>query len=332
MTARPAATRSTIFMRAAALSLLAAAMLPFAARADDALRVGKAVPPDYGFTAVNVGVAAGTFAKQGLQVEPIDFGGALKLHQAMLAGATDIGLSGGPDFAVLAKGAPELAIAVLANRPSGLEVYARAGSGIETVKDLKGRKISISATGTLSDWLMRQLMRQQGWATNAIDVVPLGAPSAQAAAMRSGQLDGMFIDVVMAAQLDAQHVGKVVVNFGDVVKNFHIEVIYATLDAIQHRPDDVRRFLAGWFDTVAYMRTHKDETVKILAPLTRVDPVALGRIYDRMMPTFSTDGRFDPKALAVLGQSLVDLGLTPDKPEMSKLYTEAFLPSAPSGH
>lgn len=299
------------------------------ARADDVLHVGKAVPPDYGFTAVNVGVAAGTFAKHGLSVDAIDFGGALKMHQAMLAGSVDIGLSGGPDFAVLAKGAPELAIAVLANRPSGLEVYARDGSGIETVKDLKGRKISVSATGTLSDWLMRQLVEQQGWPANAVDVIPLGAPSAQAAAMRSGQVDGMFIDVVMAAQLDAQHVGKVILNFGDIVKNYHIEVIFATLDAIQKRPDDVRRFLAGWFETITWMKTHKDETVTILAPLTHVDGAALGGIYDQMMPTFSTDGRFDPKALAVLAQSLVDLGLTQEKPAMGKLYTEAFLPSPP---
>ena len=296
------------------------------AQADETLHVGKAVPPDYGFTAVNVGVAAGTFAKRGVTVEPIDFGGALKMHQAMLAGSVEIGLSGGPDFAVLAKGAPELAIAVLANRPSGLEVYARDGTGIETVKDLKGRKVGISAEGALSDWLMRQLMKQQGWPMDAVDIVPLGAPSAIAAAMRSGQLDGMFIDVVMASQLNAQHAGKVIANFGDIVKNYHIEVIFATLDAIQHRPDDVRRFLAGWFETIAWMRTHKAETVGILAPLTHVDPVALGGIYDQMMPTFSTDGRFDPKALAVLGQSLVDLNLAPEKPDMSKLYTEAFLP------
>ncbi|HEY3920232.1 MAG TPA: ABC transporter substrate-binding protein [Stellaceae bacterium] len=323
--------RMRMFGRLASCALAIAAYVSVA-RADDVLHVGKAVPPDYGFTTVNVGIAAGTFAKHGLQVDAIDFGGAPKLHQAMLAGGAEIGLSGGPDFALLAKGAPELAIAVLANRPSGLEVYARDGSGIETVKDLKGRKISISAEGTLSDWLMRQLIRRQGWPANAIDILALGAPTAQAAAMRSGQLDGMFIDVVMAAQLNAQHIGKVIVNFGDVVRNYPIEMIYATVDTIQHRPEDVRRFLAGWFDTVAFMRSHKDETVTILAPLTRVDPVALGGIYDQMMPTFSTDGRFDPKALAVLGQSLVDLGLTGEKPEMSKLYTAAFLPLRAAGH
>jgi ABC-type nitrate/sulfonate/bicarbonate transport system substrate-binding protein len=92
----------------------------------------------------------------------------------------------------------------------------------------------------------------------------------------------------------------------------------------------VRRFLAGWFETIAYMRAHKAETVQDLAPITHADPVALGGIYDQLMPTFSKDGRFDPKALAVLGQSLVDLHLVEAKPYMATLTTEAFLPAAPA--
>jgi NitT/TauT family transport system substrate-binding protein len=231
-------------------------------------------------------------------------------------------------MAFIAKGAPELAIAALANEPRGFEVYARDGAGISTVKDLRGRKIGISAEGALSDWLMHQLARQQGWPPNGISLIALGAPIAIAAALRTGQIDAMFIDLTLASQLDAQHVGKAVGNFGDVVKDFHIEAIYATLDTIQHRPQDVRRFLAGWFDTIAYMRTHKDETVKILAPVTHADPVALGGIYDQLMPTFSKDGRFDPRALAVLEGSLADLHLVDARPQMSALYTEAFVPAA----
>ena len=46
------------------------------------------------------------------------------------------------------------------------------------------------------------------------------------------------------------------------------------------------------------------------------------------MPMFSDDGRFDPKALAVLRHSFVELGLLPTEPDMSKLYTENFLPVA----
>jgi hypothetical protein len=41
---------------------------------------------------------------------------------------------------------------------------------------------------------------------------------------------------------------------------------------------------------------------------------------------FSDDGRFNPKALAVLSRSYVDLKYLPTQPDMSKLYTEEFLP------
>ena len=44
------------------------------------------------------------------------------------------------------------------------------------------------------------------------------------------------------------------------------------------------------------------------------------------MPIFNRTGRFNPKALDLLAGSFVELGLLADAPDMSKLYTEAFLP------
>jgi hypothetical protein len=37
-------------------------------------------------------------------------------------------------------------------------------------------------------------------------------------------------------------------------------------------------------------------------------------------------GRFNPKALELLADSFVDMKLLPSKPDMSQLYTEAYLP------
>jgi hypothetical protein len=45
------------------------------------------------------------------------------------------------------------------------------------------------------------------------------------------------------------------------------------------------------------------------------------------MPMFSSDGRFDPKALAALSRSYVALDLLPAEPkDMRRFYTEEFLP------
>lgn len=39
-------------------------------------------------------------------------------------------------------------------------------------------------------------------------------------------------------------------------------------------------------------------------------------------------GRFNPSGLAVLAKSFVELHTLPAEPDMSRLYTEAFLPAA----
>jgi hypothetical protein len=41
---------------------------------------------------------------------------------------------------------------------------------------------------------------------------------------------------------------------------------------------------------------------------------------------FTKDCKFDPESLATLKRSFVDLKLLPTPPDMSALYTEAFLP------
>jgi ABC-type nitrate/sulfonate/bicarbonate transport system substrate-binding protein len=115
------------------------------------------------------------------------------------------------------------------------------------------------------------------------------------------------------------------VRFTD-IKDFIIHVIYATNKDIAGRPDDLRNFLNAWFETIAFMRTHKEETIKIAAPVIGKDAEITGRTYDELMPMFSEDGKFSPSALAVLSKSWVELGTLPAEPDLTTLYTEEFLP------
>ncbi len=51
-----------------------------------------------------------------------------------------------------------------------------------------------------------------------------------------------------------------------------MHVIFATNTNIAKRPDDLRKFLKGWFETIQYMRTHKAETVKIAEGVMHKSP------------------------------------------------------------
>ena len=95
---------------------------------------------------------------------------------------------------------------------------------------------------------------------------------------------------------------------------------------IAEKPAVVRAFLDGWFETIRFMRANKAETVKIAIEVTSKDEEITARSYDELMPMFSDTGRFDAKALGVLSKSLVELKILTEEPDMSKLYTEAFLP------
>ena len=60
--------------------------------------------------------------------------------------------------------------------------------------------------------------------------------------------------------------------------------------------------------------------------MTDKDEEITGRVYDELMPMFSDDGKFDPKALTLLSRSLVELDILKTETDMTKLFTEAFLP------
>ncbi len=313
-----------LYVFAAAIVILAAAIwLPAQAKADP-LRVGKAVPEAFSFVPLDIGIEEGIFKKNGLDVQGTAFAGDAKLQQAMAADSIDVALGSGPGMAFIAKGSPVKAIAAMAGAPLLLAIVVRP-DGPKTAADLKGKKVSVSTLGSLTAWLVSQTSRRQGWGPQGIEIEPMGAMPGQIAALKRGDIDGIIMDIGNAFDLEKKGEGRILVRFGD-IKDFIIHVIYATNKAIANRPNDLRNFVKGWFETIAFMRMHKDETAKIAAAVTGKDTEITGRTYDELMPMFSDTGKFDPAALSVLSKSWVELGTLPSEPDVKTLYTEEFLP------
>jgi ABC-type nitrate/sulfonate/bicarbonate transport system substrate-binding protein len=104
--------------------------------------------------------------------------------------------------------------------------------------------------------------------------------------------------------------------------------LFASNEIIAKNPDAIRAFLAGWIETVDYMRTHKAETVKIESGLTHFSESVMSKEYDLVIGMFTKDCRFDAESLAALKTSFADLKLVDGDVDMSKLYTHEFLPKA----
>jgi ABC-type nitrate/sulfonate/bicarbonate transport system substrate-binding protein len=308
----------------AALLLVTAPAFGVAA---ELLRVGKSVPEAFSFVPLDVGMRVGLFRKYGVEIEASALSGGARLQQALAADSLDIGLGSGPEMSAIQKGSPVKAVAAMAGAPLLLALLVRPDGAVKSVADLKGKKVGVTTVNSLTAWLVSELSRQQGWGPDGVDVTPLGATPGQFAALKTHQIDGLVSDIATLLQAEANGNGKILFRFGDLVKDFHIHVIFATNKLIAQRPDAIRSFLEAWFETIAFMRADKARTVEIAKDIISVDPAITARTYDALMPMFSADGRFDPKALAVLSRSYVDLKILPTEPDMRKLYTEEFLPN-----
>jgi ABC-type nitrate/sulfonate/bicarbonate transport system substrate-binding protein len=309
----------------AGAALLCATMGSGPARADAVVRVGKAVAGVFDFVPLDVGINEGIFKKHGLDVQEFNFGGAAKLHQAMAAKSIDVGLGGGPELAFVEKGEPVMGVAAMMGAPT-LVLFVHKDPALAKLADLKGKKVSVSTVGSLTAWLAHQLNRSQGWDGKGLDVVALGSISARISALRAGQTESGILDIVHATVLQKEGVGHIMLRFSSIVPNFITHVIFARDDFMKSDPKALSAFLAGWFDTISYMRAHKAETVKVAAKVMHQPDDIVGTAYDVTMPVFSDTGKFEPKALAVLRSSFVEMKWLPKAPDMKTLYTEKFLP------
>ena len=307
----------------AALAMLAALCGVLPAQAEN-IRVGKAVPEAFSFVPLDVGMRQGFFKKRGLDVESIAFAGDAKMQQAAAAGGIEFLLGSGPAMGYIAKGAPVKGIAAMAGPPLLLAIVVPP-NGAKTPADLKDKKVSVSTAGSLTYFLVSETSRRQGWGPKGIDIKPMGAMPGQIAAMKRGDIDGLITDIGNALNLEKMGEGRILVRFLD-IKDFHIHVIFGTNKVLAENPKAASAFLEGWLESIRFMRANKAATVKIAAEVTEKDEEITSKVYDELMPMFSDDGRFDAKALTLRSRSLVELDILKAEPDMSKLYTEDFLP------
>jgi NitT/TauT family transport system substrate-binding protein len=309
----------------AILLLCLVAPLPFASNVSaEVVRFGKPVAGAFTFALLDVGVRAGIFKRHGLDIEISAFTGGTRLVQAETAGSIDIAFNTGPDMAMIFKGAPVRAVALVSDSPLDLCLLVRPDLAVTAAADLKGKRITVSSPFAMTAWMTRELARQEGWGSEGIQLVA-SASGPAFALLKTKDIDGITTDLGSGLQAQKRGDAKVIVRFSERVKHLTMYVIFSSEKMIAEQPDTVRRFLAAWFETLDYVSARKGETLQVAREVTSHDEDIVSELYDLVLPLISRTGRFEHKSLDTLAGSYVDLKLLSAKPDMSKTYTEQFL-------
>ena len=171
-----------------ALVALAAIMVAAATASAEPLKVAISQRGFWDSSFVEFAEAAGFFKEAGLEVEPFYTDGGAATLTTVLSGSADIGLSNGllGVIGAYVKGAPVKVISAQMTGAGELYWYARAESGIRSLKDAAGKTVAFSSPGSSSNLILLALLRQSG--VNAKTIATGGAPATLTQVM-TGQID-----------------------------------------------------------------------------------------------------------------------------------------------
>jgi NitT/TauT family transport system substrate-binding protein len=304
-----------------------AAIAPEAMADMTTLTVGKASPQADNMIPVNVGDELGIFKKHGLDLKIVDFAGGSRMAQAMAAGSLDLAVGASSEMALIAKGAPMLAVCEDEGTLPFLSVGVPWESPIKSPSDLKGKKIGITSAGSLTDWMAKELARHEGWPPDALERVAVGGSTADTVAAFRGHLVDAYIGATsLFLDMEEKKIGRVLIPVTDFEGDLAAGDLYASNALIAKNPGAIRAFLAGWLETIAYMRAHKDDAVRIESAINGFSPSVMSREYDLTIGMFRKNCKFDQTALQTVARAFVDQGLLSAPPDMSKVYTDAYAP------
>jgi NitT/TauT family transport system substrate-binding protein len=137
----------------------------------------------------------GWFAEEGLQVETVTVPSGQASISSLIGGDVDIAYSSyAPFFIAADKGAADLRFVADASSlaPDTSVVVTMPGSSIRTVADLAGKRIAVTAAGSISDALVKSAMRESGVDFSGVQWVSIPFPDTPAALQR-GDVDAAFL-------------------------------------------------------------------------------------------------------------------------------------------
>jgi NitT/TauT family transport system substrate-binding protein len=302
--------KSWLRPRLAALGYALIAVLlsaPPAAGAEGARKVRLAYAGWEIGTAVSyIGVDAGLFKKNGIEVEELPIRDTLSAGVQSLIGV-DLLIGFGNPLAVLQPLANGADITVIGAHVSFDQYGMGVGSAISSIKDLRGKKVGVSALGARSDLVARVLLRRAGLdPAKDVEMVAAGLTPARALALTKNLVQGVPLRQDVAAE--AQKLGIKILDMKAVP--IMTDLLMTTRAFIKRDEEMVRRFMKGYANAIQYFVSKRGESVAILK---KYFPGNQGVSVDAMYDAFAAQLRPLPELNSEALQAFMDVGAAIDQ-------------------
>jgi NitT/TauT family transport system substrate-binding protein len=240
---------------------------------------------------VPFGISKGFFAEHGIAVRLLHVPGGVEAVTAAAADEVDAGSYGSPIVVGAAAGVP---IRIVASPPApGQHFVLVARPGYFTVADLRGKRVSPGGPGQGTRQAFDVIARAHGLAPSDFQRVDAGDTAVSLAALQSGSVDAVLTTELHAYKAEAEGFGKVIARAADYFGRYQHSYVFATQRLIDRRPDVLRRFLAGYRKTIAYIKANPGEAIAFGVRELELEEAPLRSVLSREIPTWDPSGQVD---------------------------------------
>ena len=286
--------------------------------------------------------ALGEYKKAGVNVEMVKFKGGSDALKAVIGGSADV-VSGYFDHCVnLAAKNQALEAFVVYDRYPGfaLVVSPKHTGDVKTIKDLKDKKVGVSAPGSSTDFFLKYILAKNGVDPNSVGVVGIGLGATAVAAMEQGTVDAaIMLDPAVTLLQGKNKDLRILTDTRtqkDTLDVFKGEypggALYTRSEWIAKHPTETQGLANAIVATLKWIHSHTPEEIaaKMPAELVGPDKALYTAALKNTIPMYSTTGRMDPKGaqavLAVFSQSVPEIAKA--NIDLSKTYTNKFVDQA----
>ena len=289
------------------------------------LTIGLAVPTAT-YLPLYVAVDEGTFSKQGLQVDLVEFRGGSELIKAIVSRSVDVGaVSLAEITSGIDAGQPLKAFYAGFNIPD-FDWYGAAS--IKSLAGAKGKRIGITQYGSSTDFITRYALTINGLdPSKDVQIIQAGPPATRLAAMRAGQLD-ISIFATPEKFLAEEHGYKLIYSQKQLSDDYPQHLIFAIDSFLAAYPKTVKALLRGHTLGVRLAKQDKQLAERSLVKHLQIDPKYVERTYTAVIGHLYEDGRLpDEKSLQVFFDMGIKAGRYKERWPLARFWIPTYVDS-----
>ena len=212
------------------------------------------------------------------QIKWYEFPGGPQILEALAVGSVDIGTTGDtPPVYAQAGGKPLNYIAYETAKPSSSAILIPQTSTIESLSDLKGKRVAVHR-GSSSHYLLVRALQKASLNWSDIEAVWL-SPADARAAFQKGAIDAWAIWDPYYAAAELEDHAKVLTTGVGLSPNYTFYL--GSNDILKNHASEINLILAQFSEADKWIWSHKPETIKIVAKSTGLSEQVSRKFIER---------------------------------------------------